>query len=987
MNRLVLDVFGCIRHAHDQRLLLLAAVVCACGIYASIAIASHAARSDRGARRPWAPISIVSAGCTAWATHFIILLAFEPRVPAAFDPLLTIISALCAIGGIGAGMTLSLRERRPHRRFAAGLVLGSGIALLHYVGQAAYLVEGIVAWDKRLVLASVLLGVPMCGFALLVTGSRNRPLRYLASPLLLGAIAVLHFCGMAAMHIHADSTRLLPAGSVAPATITPVVAGVSLALLALAVIGMRFEIAARARQRWERKRLGELAGVALEGLLICDGDQITVANSSMERLASARRGELVGSSISVLLPGLDVASIPEREERDAELELSTGELVPVRALRSEVRIGRKQQTVVAVRDQRERLRAEARMRTLAFNDALTGLLNRARFMDLLARQATSQRDADAVYAVLMIDLDRFKHVNDTLGHSTGDLLLRKVADRLGATAREGDVIARLGGDEFAILLLAADSDEAGRLAGRIVERIGEHPFLLDDQVVYIGASIGIASSPFDGDEPAELLRHADLALYAAKADGKSRYRHYDSALNAASVERRILEEGLRNAIANDELELFYQPLLDTHSGRITSAEALLRWKHPDRGLISPVDFITLAEETGLILPLGEWVIRTACREAAGWPDDINVAINLSPVQFRDTCLAATIEAALAVTGLEPHRLELEITEGVLLTDEDQTLATLTRLKAQGLRISMDDFGTGYSSLSYLRRFPFDKIKIDQSFVRQAPHDGECAAIVRAIITMGRCLGMATTVEGVETGEQFAFSVGQGCDAVQGYYVSKPLSATDFSAFRQDWVADHSLRTAALTLISHFQDNGMIPAPTSAEVTRLDTLRGYGVLDTPNEPAFDAIVRKARSALQVPIVLVSLVDEDRQWFKARVGLDVAETPRCISFCTHALFRSDMLIIPDARQDERFATNPLVTGAPHIRFYAGAPLKAPNGSRIGTLCAIDTRPRSGLTDSQIAAMERLAAQTIEALEQRRSVRSAQGVVEHQGILTAA
>ena len=786
MGRLLSDVFSCIRHAHDQRLMMLAGIVCAAGIYASFALASHAARSDRQGQRIWAPVSIVSAGCTAWATHFIVLLAFKPGMPAAFDPLLTALSLLCALVGIGAGMTLAQRERRPLRRFRAGLIVGSGIALLHYVGQEAYLVEGVIAWNWRLVLPSVLLGVPMCGVALLAAGHRQQRLRYLAPPLLLGAIAVLHFCGMAAMTLRADPARLLPASSVSPATITPIVAGVSLGLLVLAVIGMRFEIAARARQRWERKRLGELASVALEGLLICDGDRIVAANTSIERLAGRRREELAGASLSALLPGLDVMSMPEREERETELVIATGEPIPVRALRSEVRIGRKAQMVVAVRDQRERLRTEAKMRTLAFNDALTGLPNRAQFLDLLTRHTGSRRERDGRFAVLMIDLDRFKQVNDTLGHPMGDLLLRKVAERLGTVARSGDILARLGGDEFAVLQFDADPAAADQLAQRIVMNVCELPFLLEGQVVYVGASVGIACAPLDGDDPDELLRNADLALYAAKANGKGRHRRYDAALNAASMERRILEEGLRRALTNGELELFYQPLLDTRTGRIASAEALVRWRHPERGLIPPSDFIGLAEETGLILPLGDWVIHTACREAASWPDDISVAVNLSPVQFREANLAANIEATLLATGLRPDRLELEITEGVLLAEEEQTLATLMRLKAQGLRISMDDFGTGYSSLSYLRRFPFDKIKIDQSFVRQAPEDEECAAIVRAIITLGKCLGMTTTVEGVETQEQQAFSIAEGCDNVQGYHVSRPLPAAAFATFRQEW---------------------------------------------------------------------------------------------------------------------------------------------------------------------------------------------------------
>ena len=776
-------VLACIRYSHDQRLILVAAIVCATGVYASFALAGHASRGDRRQRRIWAPLSIVAAGCTAWATHFIVLLAFKPGMPAAFDPLLTAISLLSAIAGIGAGMMLGLRERRAKRRFTAGMVMGLGIVALHYVGQAAYRVQGTVSWNLSLVLPSIALSLPLCGSAMLAAAHRKPSRRQLAAPLLLGAIAVLHFCGMAAMKLHFDPHMRFHRYSVAPATITPVVVSISLGLLALAITGLRFEIATRARQRWERRRLGELAGVALEGLLICNGDTVLTANSSMERLAGCKPGSLAGASVRSLLPHLDLSDMPEREEREAELVTVAGDPVPVRVLRSEVRIARKRQTVIAVRDQRERLRTEEKMRTLAFSDALTGLPNRTRFFDMLAKHAASRRGGDAQFSVLMIDLDRFKLINDTLGHAAGDDLLRGVAQRLGSLVREQDLIARLGGDEFAILQLDAPTPKtAEQLAERILESLASQPFPLEGQLTFVGGSVGIAYAPEDGDDPAELLRQADLALYAAKAEGRGKYRRYDSSLLARSQGRRALEHGLRRALSNGHLDLHYQPVVDARSGRVISAEALVRWHHPERGPISPVEFISVAEETGLILPLGEWVLRTACAEAATWPDNIRVAVNLSPMQFREQSLVAMIDSGLESAGLRADRLELEITEGVLLADEEQTFEMLTRLKKRGLKISMDDFGTGYSSLSYLRRFPFDKVKIDRSFIHQVPDNVESAAIVRAIVTLCKTLGMTVTVEGVESQRQYDFSTAEGCDAIQGYHISRPLTAKKFARF-------------------------------------------------------------------------------------------------------------------------------------------------------------------------------------------------------------
>ena len=778
----LLSILHCIRHEHDGRLLLIAGMVLASGVYASLAIASHAVRSKNEVRTHWALVAMLASGCTAWATHFIVLLAFKPGMPAAFEPVLTAVSLGCAVLGIGTGVFISMRGRRWQRQFAAGLVVGVGIAALHYIGQAAYLVRGSVSWDVGLVIFSIVLSLPVSGLAVVAASNRARHIRRAAAPLLLLSISLLHFCGMAAMTLRADPARTFPADAVSPATVTPVVAGVSLALIALAVLGWRFDLAAKERVRQDRQRLRDLADVALEGLLIAQGDVIVTANASIERLSGHARGVLTGRFVSSLLPGVDLPSLPEKEESEAELIGAEGQAIPVRVLRHKVPLGHQVQTVVAVRDQRERLRTEARMRTLAFDDPFTGLPNRARFLDLLATHAAARQDGGHSFAVLMIDLDRFKPINDAIGHAGGDIILRQVANRLQSMLREGDVVARLGGDEFAVLhLTATDAAEAGALACRIIDELRARPFMFDGNPVQIGASIGLAWAPEDGSEPADLLHNADVALYAAKQGGRAACKRYDVTLDAQARERQALEASLRIAITDGQLELHYQPLVDAQSGRITSAEALVRWRHPERGLIPPIEFIGLAEETGLILPLGNWVLRTACAQAARWPDGIGVAVNLSPLQFREQSLLAVVASALEASGLAPERLELEITEGVLLTDEAETLATLQQLRASGVRIAMDDFGTGYSSLSYLRRFPFDKIKIDQSFVRQLPGDEESAAIVRAIITLGACLGMSTTVEGVETAEQFAFSAAEGCDTIQGYHVSRPLPAADFEA--------------------------------------------------------------------------------------------------------------------------------------------------------------------------------------------------------------
>ncbi|MDV2987651.1 UNVERIFIED_CONTAM: EAL domain-containing protein [Methylobacteriaceae bacterium AG10] len=776
------SILTCVTQAHDLQLMLLAGFVCICGTYASFAVASQAGRSEGAARRNWAGISIVAAGCTAWATHMIALLAFEPGMAAGFEPIMTALSLLTAIGGIGLGMSLVVGRRHRLRRFAAGLILGLGITALHYLGEASYRVTGQVAWDMSLVAGSCLVALALFGLALILAGERNRGLRQLGAPLLLAAIIVLHVGGMSAMTLTFDPEVEIPASAVAPATIAPIIAAVSFGLLVLAFFGLRMTLHARAQHRQDQQRLRNLASIALEGLAICDGEVIATANHSLERLSGLTQAELASRPLSTLLPGLVLADLPEQEERDSELMAADGQALPVRVLRKDVMLGRKRQTVVAIRDQRERLHTEARIRTLAFTDALTGLPNRAKLGDLLAHHAAALRENGRGFAVLMLDLDRFKFVNDVLGHAMGDALLRKVAERLRSVLSAEDVAGRLGGDEFAVLVLGAQGDDRPQqLAARIVE-VMDRPFLLDGQLVNVGASVGLSLAPRDGTDPEQLLRNADLALYRAKAEGKARFKVFEPALAERVEARRTLESEMRQALRNGEFEVHYQPLVDARSGQIAAAEALVRWRHPLRGLVSPADFIPLAEETGIIVQLGAWVLRTACLEAMCWPEEIKIAVNLSPVQFRDDRLPETVVGVLQATGLPAGRLELEITEGVMLDDEERTMRMLSRLKAAGVGLSMDDFGTGYSSLSYLRRFPFDKIKVDRSFVRLLPEDAESAAIVRAIITMGSCLGMTTTVEGVETAEQYAFVASEQCSQIQGYHISRPLPSADFLTF-------------------------------------------------------------------------------------------------------------------------------------------------------------------------------------------------------------
>ena len=541
----------------------------------------------------------------------------------------------------------------------------------------------------------------------------------------------------------------------------------------------------------ERQRLDTALNNMSQGLIMFDStDRVVVCNDLYIKMYGLSR-EIVkpGCSFSELLryraeagelvhPDLEryranlAAAMAQGQVMTSILETADGREILV--TNSPMSAGGR---VATHNDITERRRAEAKIAYMAHYDALTDLPNRVLLFEHLRQTLAKTREAMHV-AVLCLDLDRFKDVNDAHGHPVGDLLLKAVAGRLRQCVRDTDMVARLGGDEFAIMQAGTSQPtDATSLASRLIEVIGA-PYELGGGQVRVELSIGIALAPGDGLDPDQLLKNADMALYRAKSDGHGLYRFFEPEMDARMQARRRLEIDLRKAIANSEFELFYQPLVDMQTERVTGFEALIRWHHPERGMIPPLDFIAVAEETGLIVPIGDWVLRQACAEAATWPSDVKIAVNLSPIQFKSKGLLLSVMSALAASGLSPNRLELEITESVLLQDGDTTLAILHELRGLGVRISMDDFGTGYSSLSYLRKFPFDKIKIDQSFIFDMSDHNDSLAIVRAVIAMGSGLGIATTAEGVETAEQFEQLKLEGCTEVQGYLFSPPRPAAE-----------------------------------------------------------------------------------------------------------------------------------------------------------------------------------------------------------------
>lgn len=426
---------------------------------------------------------------------------------------------------------------------------------------------------------------------------------------------------------------------------------------------------------------------------------------------------------------------------------------------------------------------------LAYHDALTGLPNRALFIDRLIVAIAQASRYQQCFAVFFLDLDRFKEVNDSLGHSTGDMMLKGVAERIRRCLREGDTVARFGGDEFTLLVHKIDQiEDAAKIAQKIISTL-RVPLEIADRELFATTSIGISMYPNDGADAETLVRNADTAMYRAKEQGRDNYQLYAPTMNARALERLALENMLRKALSHGELIVYYQPLVELETKRIDGVEALLRWQHPELGLLLPAHFISVAEISGLIVPIGDWVLRTACRQARLWQKqtgiDLVVSVNLSARQFQQPDLVSCVKAALEESGLPPRSLELEITESSAMQSAENTIHTLREIKKLGARIAMDDFGTGYSSLSYLKRFPIDTLKLDQSFVRELSTDPEDAAIAAAIISMAHTLALTVVAEGVETEEQLSFLREQGCDRIQGYLFSAPLSATELTRFLVD----------------------------------------------------------------------------------------------------------------------------------------------------------------------------------------------------------
>jgi diguanylate cyclase (GGDEF)-like protein len=772
-------VLSCLGGEHDLRLVALAGMVCLLTSLVTINLFHRAQMSKHRVRVGWISAAAIAGGCGIWATHFIAMLAYQPGIPVAYDVPLTTLSLVAASAFTGVGLAVAANGTRPWNALLGGVVIGFAIASMHYLGMYALQVPGKLTWSLDLTASSIVLDVMLCMLAMrTATLGNDIKTMVCASLALTAAIVVLHFTAMGAVTLEPDPTQVVRPFSVPPSMLALAVAAASSVVLAVGFTGSVVD-----RRMSEKSEQLEVALHNMsQGLCMLNSDfEVAVVNSRFLEMFKIPQSKVVPRMPMAALMDLAEQSVPFGDESRAAIrrwaqdlardkksgrtffQRTDGRIFAISHEQMPVKGG----WVETFEDITERRQAEEKIAYLACHDGLTGLPNRTHFREQLEK-ATETISRTKSFAVLCLDLDHFKDVNDTLGHQGGDELLKIASERLSGALRETDLVARIGGDEFAILQLEQDQPAAATgLASRLVE-VMSTPIPIGEYQMPIGVSVGIAIAPADGAEADQLLKNADLALYRAKAEGRGTYRFFEPGMDTLMQARRALEIDLRHALATSAFEVYYQPIVDVVSREISSFEALIRWNHPVRGMVSPADFIPLAEETGLIVPIGEWVLHEACTQAARWPEHVHIAVNLSPVQFKRADLVSVVVDALAQSGISPDRLELEITESVLLQDSDATLTALHKLRSLGVSISMDDFGTGYSSLSYLRKFPFDKIKIDQSFIRDLADGGDSLAIVRAVTGLSSSLGITTVAEGVETAEQFNRLRAEGCTKAQGY---------------------------------------------------------------------------------------------------------------------------------------------------------------------------------------------------------------------------
>ncbi len=785
-------VISCLVNEHDYGMVLVAGLVCLCASLTAFRLYSRMNGARGLARGAWLLFTALVAGSGVWATHFLAMLAYTPGLKTGYSPTGTIWSLMIAVLFMGAGFfaATATRERDYVNQLAGGLLIGLGVGAMHYTGMSSFVTQGHIAWESATIGASIFVGVLGASAALFLAGdARKFSNQLVGGGILTLAVCSLHFTGMGAITVIPDSTVVVPeqmfSGGLMILAVTTITGLIVLAGLGAVLIETQ-------TSRSALDRIRTLANAAYEGIVVVQQGTIKDANAAFCELAGAKLDDLLGKP---LLDGMltfdDAQSLhAEAQRREGRMQpVDGGKSIPVeifaRLMDDGARAETRGLTVLAIRDLRERRSAEEKIRYLAEHDGLTGLPNRNALQARLAGALDRVEASGEHLSLICVDLDHFKEANDLHGHLAGDAVLVEAARRLQTSVGAPSFAARLGGDEFVLVHICdADQDQANaasELAGALLEALREGVDY-EGQELAMAASLGVSLYPDDGRTGEALLANADMALYRAKESGRGAFRFFKREMDETIRERRNLARELRQAITDEDLVVHYQPQARAADGEICGFEALVRWKHPTRGMIPPIDFIPLAEETGLIVALGEWVLRKACVEAAAWARPLSIAVNLSPLQLNQPNLPTLVHEILIETGLPASRLELEVTESALFKDYQRALDNLRRLKGLGVRIAMDDFGTGFSSLSTLQSFPFDKIKVDKSFVENIHRDERATVIVKAVLGLGRSLDIPVVAEGVETIEQLEFLRGEDCAEVQGYHIGRPAPADTLAAW-------------------------------------------------------------------------------------------------------------------------------------------------------------------------------------------------------------
>ena len=832
-------VLACVLGEHDLRLVVLAGVICTAAAFVSFHIFRRAwsvrQQHDRYRRFAWVGLTGLSTGAGIWSTHFVAMLAYDPGFPTAYDPMLTLLSVLFAVGVTTIGYAVAaMGDKLDGAQFSAkvfdrtvalsgrdgaaamgGVIVACGIAMMHYTGMAALTVPGNITWNSPYVIASVAIGI-ILGSAALIADSRveQHKASWLAPVLLTLAICAHHFTGMSAVTVVPDPTVVVRPSVINTVGMAASVAGVTALIMLAAVAGALVNSQAQGevqlRQLIEAQRLGKLGdwtyrlGQAeitwareVYDLLRYDPVSFRPTREAVLSLYQGNGAKLVLASHAEVAIRRTVKSVDVKFRRG---DGSIGDFV----LTSKALVG--QSGVVigfsgTIQDISERKQIEEQLEKLAFYDPLTGLANRALFRRELDAACHRSTSLGTHGALLLLDLDRFKEVNDSLGHSAGDELLTKVTHLISRVLDRKYFLARLGGDEFAVIVPECGDRDAIEAVARAVNGAISGSIALQRGEVSIGTSIGIALMPCDGNDASTLLRNADLALYRAKEDGRGCFAFFAADMNAAVQRKTALARDLRRAVSdNIELSVHYQPQIDIPTGRVSGFEALMRWNSPVHGCVPPSDFIPIAESSSLICGLGNWILRQAAVQAKAWLDagepPREIAVNVSAAQIWQTDLVGEVAAVLRETGLPPHLLCLELTESLLADHaEARVRSVLKALKDLGVTLALDDFGTDYSSLGYLTQLPFDKLKIDRMFVDGIIESERRRELLKGIIALGRGLGMTVQGEGAEKEGEVEILRDLGCHLVQGYVFARPSPAIEALAFARARAAEPSDNTS------------------------------------------------------------------------------------------------------------------------------------------------------------------------------------------------